>query len=249
MIHRQAADLFGRHVAHRAEHGAGVGDRGLRAGAGYFRVRGVQHRLRQTEVEDLYPALVGDEQVVGLDVAVGDVARVGRGQAVGGLAGVVHGLAHRQRPGVEALAQGAPLQQLEHDVAVFLGAAEVVDGQDVGVRQRGHGLRLALEACEGRGIVGHLRRQDLQSDVPVEARIAGPVDLAHAARAHERHDLVAVEAFTGGKRHAGILCQRCAAPVSADRVFSRRGTPRSATSSAPVEREPPRRTRRRPPAR
>ena len=207
MVHRQAANLLGRHVAHRPEHGAGVGDRRLCPGAGDVGVGGVDRRLRQAEVEDLHPALVGDEQVVGLDVAMGDVARVGRGQAIGGLAGVVHGLAHRQWPGVEPLAQRAALQQLEHDVAVLLGAAEVVDGQDVGMRQRGHGLGLALEAREGRGIVGHLRRQDLQRDIAVEARIAGPVDLAHAARAHERHDLVAVETLAGGKRHAGILRQ------------------------------------------
>jgi hypothetical protein len=53
--------------------------------------------------------------------------------------------------------------------------AEVVDREDVGVRERGDRLGLALEAGERVGVRGQLRREDLDGDVPVELRVAGAV--------------------------------------------------------------------------
>ena len=58
------------------------------------------------------------------------------------------------------------------------------------MRERGDGLRLALEARAAIRIVGERRRQDLDGDVAVEPRIAGAIDLAHAARADGAEHLV-----------------------------------------------------------
>ena len=98
VVHGLAAHLLGRHVADGAEHDAGsvprvCGRAGLVDGRDRVRLR----QLGQAEVEDLHAAVVGDEEVLGLEVAMDDAVVVRGGEAVGDLDGVVDGLAHRQR--------------------------------------------------------------------------------------------------------------------------------------------------------
>ena len=92
-------------------------------------------------------------------------------------------LAPGQPLAVEALPQRLPLQQLHHGEADPAVLPEVVDGEDVRVRQRGDRLGLALEARRGLGLVGQALGQDLDRHVASEARVPRPVDLAHAAGA------------------------------------------------------------------
>jgi hypothetical protein len=61
--------------------------------------------------------------------------------------------------------------------------AEVVNGKDVGMIQRGDCLRLLLKAPQALGIAGESCRQNLDRNFAVQARVAGAVDLSHAARA------------------------------------------------------------------
>src|SRR5205085_1459667 len=70
-----------------------------------------------------------------------------------------------------------------------------------GMRERGDGLGLALEAGERVGVRGQLRGEDLDRDLPVELRVARPVDLAHPARAERREDLVGTETGAGAESH------------------------------------------------
>ena len=79
--------------------------------------------------------------------------------------------------------------------------ADVVDGDDVGVGEAGERLHLALEARERVGIGGEGRGKHLDGDVAPEARVARPIDLAHAARADGCDDLVRAQAGAGAKRH------------------------------------------------
>src|SRR5207244_664239 len=64
---------------------------------------------------------------------------------------------------------------------------------DVLMVERGQGLRLALEARGAAGIVAQRVGQCLDRDVAVQARIAGAIHLAHAARADLGDDLVDAE--------------------------------------------------------
>ena len=57
-----------------------------------------RRQLRQTEVEDLHPAVGRDEHVLRLQVAVDDALVVRGREAVGDLHGDVDGLAHGKRP-------------------------------------------------------------------------------------------------------------------------------------------------------
>ena len=216
VVHRDSADLLRRHVAHGAHHRAGLGKRSSEGRNSRFVAfrHGLLPRGRlltsgrverppesQAEVEDLDVPVARDEQVVGLQVAVHDAALVSGGESLRDLERVVHGLLLRDRARVELPAQGLALQELHRRVRDAVLRSEVEDREDVRVRQRRHGLRLALEAGQRVGILREPFGKDLDGDVAVELRVAGAVDLAHAAGAERGKDLVGAESRAGGERH------------------------------------------------
>ena len=136
VVDRFAAHLLGRHVADRAED-----DAGRRAAAVERRRERLHGRRRsaelgEAEVENLDAAVAGDEEVLGLQVAVDDALLVRRGQAAGDLDRVVDRLARGQRAARERVAQRLALEQLGDDVRHAGVGADVVDGQDVRVVER-----------------------------------------------------------------------------------------------------------------
>ena len=72
---------------------------------------------------------------------------------------------------------------------------DVVDGDDVGMVQRGGGLRFLDEAAAALGIARHFRRQHFDGDKAVEPRVLRLVDIAHAARAQLLEQLVLKNSF------------------------------------------------------
>jgi hypothetical protein len=68
------------------------------------------------------------------------------------------------------------------------------------VGQRGDCLGFQFEAGQPVGVVGELRGEQLQGHVPAQARIAGTIDLAHAARAERRDDLIRANPSRGGRQ-------------------------------------------------
>ncbi len=194
-----AADLFRRHVAHRAQHHTGLGRRRHRRGV----CRGRHRRTglpREAEVQDLHRAVGGDEDVLRLQIAVGDLPVVCGGQAAGHLRGDLQRLALRQRAAVQPRAQRLSLQQLQHGVRGAVAPAHVVDRQDVGVRQRGDRTRFPFEARERVRVGRHGRRDDLDRDVPLQPRVPRAIDLAHATGADGGEDFVWTESGSGGER-------------------------------------------------
>jgi hypothetical protein len=83
-----ATNLFGGHVAHGAGDHAGVS---LQAECSYRLGGGAVGfgELGETEVENLDPAVVGHEEIFGLEIAVDDAAFVCCAEAVGDLLCVV----------------------------------------------------------------------------------------------------------------------------------------------------------------
>jgi hypothetical protein len=140
--------------------------------------------LRQAEVEDLDPPLGGDEQVLGLEVAVDDPLLVRCGQAVRHLDRVVDRLADRQRARAKAIAERFALEQLRDDEGGAVVGADVVNGQDVGMVEARGGARLLLEALQPVGVAGERRRQHLDGDVAAQAGVASTINLAHSACAN-----------------------------------------------------------------
>ena len=58
------------------------------------------------------------------------------------------------------------------------------------MRQLRDAHRLALEAGEGVRVAGQRRRQDLDRDLALEARVAGAKDFAHSSGAEHRQNFV-----------------------------------------------------------
>ena len=79
----------------------------------------------------------------------------------------------------------------------------VVEGEDVGMRERRDGTRFTLEARASIGIARDVRRQHLDGHVPSEPRVARAIDFAHAAGAERCEDLVRSEASPGGEGQSG----------------------------------------------
>ena len=93
--------------------------------------------------------------------------------------------------------QVGALDQLHHQRALL----DAVDGSDVGMIQRRQHLRFALEARHVLRVAGQGGGQHLDGDVAFELGVAGAIDLAHAARAEGREDLIGAEFGAGGESH------------------------------------------------
>ena len=170
-----------------------MGDHGWAVGFGVL----FGGEFRQTEIENLDATIAADEQIVGLEVAVHDPFVVGSREALGDLYGVVDDLARRQESAVEHGAEAFALEKLGDEEWGTFVVSDVVDGQNVGMVQRGYRLRFLLEAAEAIGVAGEGFGQNLQSDVAVEARVAGAVDLPHSACADRRLNFVRAEPCAG----------------------------------------------------
>ena len=72
------------------------------------------------------------------------------------------------------------------------------------VQGRG-GEGFLLEAAQPVGIARESLRQDLDGHLAFEARVAGAVDLAHAARAQQRDNFVRSEFRARGQVHSGQI--------------------------------------------
>ena len=170
---------------------------------------------REAEVEDLDAAVPRHEHVVGLQVAVDDALGVRGGETERHLRRVVGRLAERERPVAQPLAQRLALEQLRHDVRDIALAADVVERQDVGMAERRHGARLALEALAALGALAEVRRQHLDRHVATEPGVARAVDLAHPSRTERGRDLVGPEAGPGGQGHGAAVYIRATADLPA----------------------------------
>jgi hypothetical protein len=71
--------------------------------------------------------------------------------------------------------------------------ADLVDGDDVGVIQRGGGAALAEEPFDHGRVGRRFRRHDFDRDAPVELRIHGRIHFAHPAVSKHGLDAVATE--------------------------------------------------------
>ena len=153
-VHDLASHLLRRHVFGGAHH--------------HPRARDVAHgEAGHAEVHDLDPALPGEEDVGGLDVAVDDPDLVGVGQAF------EHGdhdrdlaLEAEGRSGPHRVEEVVPAEELHRDVGRAVGVvAEVEDGHHVGVHHARDRARFALEAVLLLRVARDLGQHHLEGDV------------------------------------------------------------------------------------
>ena len=115
--------------------------------------------VRDPEIEDLDPPVGRDEHVFRLQVTMDDAA------AVRGRDRLLERLPRRERTGLKPLTQRRPFEQLGHGVHGVALAADIVERDDVGVREGGDGATFALESRECLWIGRVLEAQELDGDV------------------------------------------------------------------------------------
>ena len=121
-----------------------------------------------------------------------------------------------------------PVDQLHDDVRAAGVLAEVVDGDDVGVAERGRRLGLRAETRREVGIAQVLRTEQLERDVATELGIGGAVDGRHPAAAQQLDQAVAAAQRLSDLGQ--IVPSWCVAGPSALRVVPRHRTPRAGRS-------------------
>jgi hypothetical protein len=129
---------------------------------------------------------------------VDDAAFVRRLECVGDLTRNRQRLVERQRAAADPRRQRFALDELHDQRTRPVGFFETVNVCDVAVIEGGEEFGLALEASQAVGIGGNRLWQDFQRDLPLQARVARPIDLAHAARPQEGDDFIRTDAGTGG---------------------------------------------------
>ncbi len=106
------------------------------------------------------------------------------------------------RPLRDAIGERRPLDQLHHEGLDPVRFLEAVDVCDVGVIQGRDHFRFALEPREACRIGSKRLRQDLDRDLALEPRIAGPIHLPHAAGADLRGNFIRTKPGASGQGHA-----------------------------------------------
>ena len=86
-----------------------------------------------------------------------------------------------------------------------VGATELVDRHDAGVREGRDGAGLGLEALPHPGIRRDVLGHYLDRDVTRQAEIARPIDVTHPARAQRGNDFILSETGTGGEGHGAEM--------------------------------------------
>ncbi len=183
---------------------AGIGE-SLRIAAGGA---GGAGNFRQSEIENLGVAAIGNEDVRGLDIAMND------SPDVRGIEGIGHFNRQREqalelhRPAIDQMFQRLAAEALHHDEDMSLMLADFVDGADVGMIQRGCGAGLAAKSFEGlrilRGIVG----KKFQGDEAAELGVFRFVDDTHPSAAKEFKDAVVRDCLADHGR-SGSFGPRC----------------------------------------
>ena len=133
-------------------------------------------------------------------------------ERVGDLDAGADELARRQRPATEARGQRLALEEFHDQIVHIPFAADIEERADVRVIETGDRARLLFEPRARVDLPRRRRRQDLQSDAAVETRVAGAIDLTHAAGADPLDDFVRSEPHARTDQSYGLdggLIEEC----------------------------------------
>jgi len=86
-----------------------------------------------------------------------------------------------ERPARNQMFERDAVQELHDDERVAIVLADLVDGADIGMIERGRGARFAAKAFEGLLVSRQLVWQEFKGNEAAQFRILGFIDNAHAA--------------------------------------------------------------------
>ena len=153
-------------------------------------VLAAERNFGQAEVQNLGVSALGDEDVRGLDVAMHDAFGVRGVQRVGDLDGERADCSISIGLAADAMLQRQAFQKLHGDEGLAVLFADVVDRADVGMIQRGRGLRFALKARQRLRIRATSSGRNFSATKRCRRDVLGLVDHTHAAAAQLLDDAV-----------------------------------------------------------
>ena len=136
------------------------------------------------EIGDLDGAVLQNHDVVGLDVPVDDAPAVGVVQGLGDLHGKMQRLAPVEGTFLlQILLERDPLDQLHDDVVGLAGAGNVIDTDDIRVRQHGDRLGFRVEPAAELLVPRKFVLQYFHRDHTIEPVVQSLIDHGHSAGA------------------------------------------------------------------
>src|SRR6476646_10206336 len=181
------------------------------------RRRGVSvERLGEPEVENLDGTIPADFDVGRLQVAMDDALVVSGFQALSDLAGDGQRFVERDGAASQTLGQVLAVDILEYQGYRVIRLFEAVDSGDVRMVERGKNLRFAPEAGHSFGVLRNGCRQDLDSGVAVQPRVARAVHLAHSAFTKRADHLIGADSRADREAHVFIRPVMCGGRLYAD---------------------------------
>ncbi len=176
----------------------------------------------QAEIHDDRFAAAIDHDVGGLQVAMHDPVVVGFLQGLRNLADDDQNLRRGLRDrGVDEVREGPSLDIRHRDVVLPVDVADVVDGANARMPQRGSGPRFAVEAFEQLPLIVACKLRRFERDLPAELRVLGEINCPHRALPQRTQDPIAPEVAgklarfraasrvgrSGRKRFVGVLAE------------------------------------------
>lgn len=145
------------------------------------------------EISDLDHVVIRDHDVLRLNVPVDDAMGVRVLQCLADLRGVVQRLDGAEYTMLRhALLERLAFDKLHDDILRLPAVADIVDRDDIRLREHGDSVRLRLKAIFQLSVRRHFIAQDLDGDIAVQLVAHGLVDDRHTAAADDLQDLVAV---------------------------------------------------------
>jgi hypothetical protein len=176
-------------------------------------IRGARAESEVGEVAVLLPRTTGEEDVGGLHVPMHQPAFVRGVERARHLLDELECSRRYERAfGMQQRLQVGALDVAHRDVEQAVDLARLVDGDDVRVIEGGGELRLAQEAQAKALVLREAGRQELQRNLPLQPRIVGQIDDAHAPMAEHALDAVArklgADPFLGYDGHRSRVRRR-----------------------------------------
>lgn len=147
----------------------------------------------ETEIKDFEAAILSDEEIGGLEIAMNDGVIVGGDESIDKLKGESEEFGFGERADGEALAERLSGNVLHDEKVGAALSVEIVDGGDVGMIELGERVGFVVETM-ARGIVGDgAGMKKFEGNVTIEMGITGQVNDTHAAAADFALDAVVAE--------------------------------------------------------
>lgn len=147
-------------------------------------------QLRQAEIQNFKSPVARYEDVLWLKVTMNNTLFVSCPQTLRKLDREVDGSARCHARRRNELPQRFALEELRDDVVNPPGAANVVNGNNIGMIQRGDRSRLLLKSAQSIRISRERLGQHLQRNIAQQTSVSRPVHFAHTTGTDERDNFV-----------------------------------------------------------